>query len=259
MKTFIYPYKPGSNSARELARGLNTKRISHNNSRFRGTKDKLVVNWGATALPPEVAKANLLNLPECVRKASDKLQFFRNAECRKPEFFTNWIEALEYGVENGATIVVRHVLNGHSGEGIVLVNPGEYMPEDAPLYTVYVPKKQEYRVHVFNGQVIDVQRKARKQDVPDDQVNWKVRNNANGFTFARHGDALGDVPADVIHQAVSAVVSVGLDFGAADVIFNERSGLAYVLEVNTAPGLVGTTLENYVAAVQRYADEFVVE
>lgn len=251
----IYPYKPGSGSARELARELGVKRISHRNSKFRGRPTKLVVNWGARKLPEEVAKCTVLNTPDSVVKASDKLQFFLNAVCRKPEFFTDRYEAIRYLGDNGGTLVVRHVLNGHSGEGIELVEEGEEVP-DAPLYTVYVPKKQEYRVHVFRGQVIDVQRKARKREVPDDQVNWKVRNNANGFVFARNGDALGDVPPDVLEQAVAGVGSLGLDFGAADVIFNDRSGMAYVLEVNTAPGLVGTTLENYTEAFRKFGEGF---
>lgn len=250
MKTFIYPYKPGSNSARDLARELGVKRIAHKNSRFRGNQDKLVVNWGARALPPEVAKCNLLNTPDAVTRASDKLEFFRNAECRKPKWWTAWADASIFCNAEGITVVVRHILNGHSGAGIELVGPEEHMPEDAPLYVEYVPKKHEYRVHVFNGEVLDVQRKARRRDVADEDVNWKVRNNVNGFIFARNGDALGDVPADVLKQATDAVTSLGLDFGAADVIFNERSSLAFVLEVNTAPGLVGTTLTNYAAAIQ---------
>jgi glutathione synthase/RimK-type ligase-like ATP-grasp enzyme len=130
-----------------------------------------------------------------------------------------------------------------------------HMPEEAPLYTQYVPKRHEYRVHVFQGRVIDVQRKARRHDVADEDVNWKVRNNANGFIFARNGDALGTVPDDVLYEATKAVTSLNLDFGAADVIFNEREALAYVLEVNTAPGLVGTTLENYTAAFEAYRGE----
>jgi len=244
----IYPYKPGSNSARDLARELDVRRISHRNSRFRGRPEKTVINWGASTVPEEVAKCTLINRPDAVRLASDKLQFFRNAECRKPEWFTDWEMAATYSEDNDCTIVVRHVLNGHSGEGIELVERGHYMPEDAPLYTVYVPKKQEYRVHVFNGEVIDVQRKARRRDVPDEQVNWKIRNNDNGFIFARNGDALGDVPQDVLNQAVQAITSLGLHFGAADVVYNNSRSQTFVLEVNTAPGLEGTTLENYARA-----------
>tara|TARA_B100000929_G_C15511743_1_gene421155 strand:- start:33810 stop:34580 length:771 start_codon:yes stop_codon:yes gene_type:complete len=253
--TILYPYKPGSNSARELARELEVRRMSHRNSTFRGNPNKLVINWGASRLPEEALKCQVINEPDAVRRASDKLQFFTHADCRKPWWTESWQEAIEYCNEEGATIVVRHVLNGHSGEGIQLVEPGNYMPEGAPLYTAYVPKKHEYRVHVFNGEVIDVQRKARRRDVADEDVNWKVRNNANGFVFARNGDALGTVPDDVLRQATQAVTSLNLHFGAADVIFNERQSLAYVLEVNTAPGLEGTTLTNYANAFRSLRDE----
>ena len=44
--------------------------------------------------------------------------------------------------------------------------------------------------------------------------------------------------------------SIGLDFGAVDVIYNGHSNRAYVLEINTAPGLTGTTLDNYAAALR---------
>ena len=54
-------------------------------------------------------------------------------------------------------------------------------------------------------------------------------------------------------QSVAAVRSLGLDFGAVDVV--ERQNKAYVLEVNTAPGLVGTTLEKYVDAIREYAED----
>lgn len=249
--TWLYPYKAGSASGRALAQALGIRRISHRNSTFRGNGHKTIINWGASRLPEEVGRCVIINNPAAVHRASDKLQFFTNAECRKPEWFTDKAAAREWILENSGCIVVRNVLNGHSGEGIELIGEEQARFEElptAPLYTAYVPKKQEYRVHVFRGEVIDVQRKARRRDVPDEAINWKVRNHANGFVFARNGDALRDVPADCLVQAVSAVTSLGLDFGAADVIYNDRQSLAYVLEVNTAPGLEGTTLTNYVAA-----------
>jgi D-alanine-D-alanine ligase-like ATP-grasp enzyme len=43
-------------------------------------------------------------------------------------------------------------------------------------------------------------------------------------------------------------MALGLDFGAADVLFNARRNQAYVLEVNTAPGLEGQTVNDYAEA-----------
>jgi D-alanine-D-alanine ligase-like ATP-grasp enzyme len=47
-------------------------------------------------------------------------------------------------------------------------------------------------------------------------------------------------------QALLAIEACGLDFGAVDIIFNERKQTAFVLEVNTAPGLTGQTVAGYV-------------
>ena len=55
-----------------------------------------------------------------------------------------------------------------------------------------------------------------------------------------------DLPEDCEKQAVAAVVALGLDFGAVDVVYNVKEQKAYVLEVNSAPGLSGTTLDKYV-------------
>jgi hypothetical protein len=149
--------------------------------------------------------------------------------------------------------VVRHKLTGHSGEGIELCDAAE-LP-DAPLYVKYIPKEQEYRIHVGKSllsnqsdavnnepfKIIAVQRKARRHDVPDSEVNWKVRNHANGFVFARQNVS---APNSVLDAARAALDASGLDFGAVDVILTKQ-GKAFVLEINTAPGLEGTTVTDY--------------
>ena len=46
-------------------------------------------------------------------------------------------------------------------------------------------------------------------------------------------------------EATAAVEALCLDFGAVDVVWNATKNKAFVLEVNTAPGVEGTTLEEY--------------
>lgn len=249
----IIPYKAGSEGAKALAQALGVKRIKTEGSKFKGAAHKVVVNWGNSKLPAEILKCTILNLPEAVSKASNKLSFFKamaEAGVSVPAF-TESPQDVQEMLANGKTVVARTILNGHSGAGIVLLE-GEVQVVKAPLYVEYVPKKEEYRVHVFRGEVVDVQRKARKKDVPDDQVNWKIRNLANGFIFARGEDVLGAVPEDVLVQAQRSAEAVGLDFGAVDVIYNDKQRKAYVLEVNTAPGLTGATLEGYVQRLKGF-------
>jgi len=70
-----------------------------------------------------------------------------------------------------------------------------------------------------------------------------VRNHANGFIYQRIGF---NPPPGVIDTALKVFDNIeGLDFGAVDVIYNKHYDRAWVLEINTAPGLVGSTVKDY--------------
>lgn len=245
----MYAHTNASAGGSALAESLGIKKIRHENSRYRGKEDKIVINWGSTELPLEVSKSKVINTPESVVAASNKLEFFNHlsmTDVSIPEFTTSEEQARQW-LQEGKTLVARTLLRASSGRGIVMIEDLDAFVR-APLYTVYVPKKEEYRVHVVNGSSIDIQRKARNTDIPDEEVNWKVRTHGNGFVFARQGV---QPPASVVTEAIKAVEALGLHFGAADVIWNEKRQMAYVLEVNTAPGLEGTTLERYSEAFKR--------
>jgi glutathione synthase/RimK-type ligase-like ATP-grasp enzyme len=216
-----------------LAGALGGKVLKLEGSTFQPKIDDVIINWGASSCPIE----NALN-PFTVT-ASNKLDAFRalhSAGVSIPRFASSSSD-----VDWTGTTVCRHKLTGHSGEGIELVEEGQELPS-APLYVQYIKKKDEYRIHASADRIIAVQRKARRLDTPDSEVNWQVRNHANGFVFVRDNV---DPPESVLSEARGAVTALGLDFGAVDVIFNEHEGKAYVLEVNTAPGLEGQTIEDY--------------
>ena len=240
---YMYSYRQASKSSKDLANALGIRRIRHKNSTFRGNEKKIVINWGSSNLPDEVNKCRVLNKPESVELCSNKLKFFH---CIKQARIPEWTQSIEDAkkwVEGGKVVFARTKLTGNSGEGIVEVEDVEGMVE-APLYTLYVPKRNEYRVHIFQGEVMSVQRKALRGDVDKEKVNWRIRNMNGGFIFARNEDK--EIPEDVIEQAKIAFGEVGLDFGSVDVIYNEGKKQAFVLEINTASGLAGTTLQEYV-------------
>jgi glutathione synthase/RimK-type ligase-like ATP-grasp enzyme len=245
MKAYVYSHNPHSEGAKELAKALGVKRIKHGNSKFKGGMGKTIVNWGSGRLPDQVAACqNILNKPNAIINASNKLksfELFQQAGVSIPQFFKTKEEASEFIQTTGKGVVARTVLNGHSGAGIVIAADVDGLV-DAPLYTEYVKKQHEYRYHVFMGQVVDIQRKARRRDVPDDAVNWRVRNLDGGFIFAREGVVESPVASE---EAIKAVESLSLDFGSVDLIYRERDDKYFVLEVNTAPGLAGSTLDGY--------------
>lgn len=248
----IFPYKATSNTAKELARALGIKRVKAERSKFKGGQHKTVINWGASEIgSPEVRKCKILNGPPMVKVAADKLSFFvRCAGTGLTPDYTTDLGTAQKWIGEGSAVVCRTILNGHSGQGIVLAHKVDELVK-APLYVKYVPKKDEYRVHVGSGgeEVIDVQKKAVKKDF-DGVVNHQIRNHDKGYVFIREGI---NPPEEVLTKAKACVKLLGLDFGAVDIIYNVRKKLVYVLEVNTAPGLEGTTLDNYVKYFQRKA------
>ena len=243
----IYPYKMESESSKALAAKLGVKRIKLEGSKFK-PQGKVVVNWGSSSVPAAyLLKAKVVN-PD-VSTAVNKLKFFQaiQGEVYCIPFTTSKEEA-KAEIEAGHVVVCRTKLSSHSGDGIVIAETIDQLV-DAPLYTRYIKKETEYRIHIGNGRIFFEQKKARSHDVPDEQVNWKVRNLAGGFIFAHQGV---DIPEPVKASAIACMKVLGLDFGAVDVLYNAKSEKAYTLEVNCAPGLQGTTLDKYAEMLRGY-------
>lgn len=249
----IYPYSIGSDSAKALAEALNIRRIKPEGRdlHVKGT----IINWGSSGFTRSLTYENeLLNSPDAVANAVNKLQAFKcmDGHTSIPPWTDDREEALEWFIRGMLDpIVIRHKLTGHSGDGIQLFEEEQRYTDPfpvAPLYTKYIKKRQEYRLHVFRDKVFFTQRKARNKDVPDENVNWQIRNHANGFIFAHQGVDCGP---QAEQYAVAAVRSLGLDFGAVDIIKGVDDRW-YVLEVNTACGLEGTTLEKYAEVFKEF-------
>lgn len=210
-------------------------------------RTRFVINWGSSeTINPHVC--TVLNKPDAVGLASNKLRTFNywsNDGVSCPEWTTSFDQA-EAWVNDGATVFCRTRVQAHSGLGIVIATNSDELVT-APLYTKYIKKKKEFRVHVFNQEVIDIQEKRRSMGSAS---GFLIRNHANGFVFCR--DDIVE-PTDLRDVAIQAVTSLGLDFGAVDIIYNEHYDKCYALEVNTAPGLEGTTLERYATKLKELA------
>lgn len=250
----MFSYHQASEGARELKAAINIPMIKHKGSTFRGSPDKVILNWGATTdrlISPEILKCRIINRPELVDLAVDKVKTFEkfqehNVSC--PEFTVNKNTAIQW-CEQGNMVFARTMLRAHSGKGIHIMDPDhpDTWEVNATLFVKYIKKQFEYRIHVMNGQVIDTQRKGLRDELKGDpNVNFKIRNLANGFIYVRNDGHV--VPELAKSVGIAAVASLGLDFGAADVIWNAQSNRAYALEVNSAPGLSGTTVTNYATA-----------
>ena len=250
MKLYLYPYKLGSKGGKKLAKSLKMWRLMPPpRTKFLHRRNRLVINWGNSEPHPNVNQELMLNKFAVVERIANKLNFFEDMPNEiLPSWTTNKEEAIGWCDEaaDGPKVVCRTMLRAHSGRGIVLAKTEDEVV-NAPLYVAYIKKQEEYRVHIGRKAnqgytVIDTQRKGRNREIPDEQVNWQIRNHQNGFIYMREGVVIPDAVQEV---AVECMRNTMLDFGAVDVIYQPKSGRAYVLEINTAPGIEGTTLEKY--------------
>jgi len=164
----------------------------------------------------------------------------------------NKAEALSWAAD-GSTVVCRTLTNAHSGEGIVLAETPDAVVE-APLYTKYIRKFAEFRVHIFKNDIIFIQKKkAQAAAVEAGTVNYQIRNHQYGWVFSHNDLDIPDQPQleSVAKQAVRATKYL---YGAVDVIYNKRDNKYYVLEVNSRPGIEGATAIQYANAVVSYLE-----
>jgi carbamoylphosphate synthase large subunit len=220
--------------------------------------DVQVINWGLgrqeidrnTNYGSRIVFDHCINHPNSVDLAVNKLKafevFLRN-ELPTPRWTPSRNIALSW-LDRGFSVVVRSRLCGHSGQGIELIKDNTEELPFAPLYTRYINKQAEYRVHVYNGQVIDFQQKRRRQ--AHHNPNWQIRSHINGWNYTRTFNPIltSDETNRIKLAGIAAVRTLGLTFGAVDIV-TSGSNSPYILEVNTAPGLEGRTLLAYLKAI----------
>jgi glutathione synthase/RimK-type ligase-like ATP-grasp enzyme len=244
--------KKGGKGSQALAKALHIKRIKCQEYWQDARDNYPVIGWGHSRSSIIYG----LNQGHAVNNAADKRLTFKLLESHGvPTVKWTLDKAVAEGwFKKGLTVVARTKVRAACGRGLVLCKLGH--PEAntaviaAPLYTRYMNKDRELRIHVFNGTVIATAEKKRKRGFIRGLYQRLVQSHENGWVFCTKEVQVPDKAKDVALQAVKAL---GLDFGAVDVIM--RKGKVYVLECNSAPGLEGQTLTAYVKAFKEYINE----
>lgn len=263
----IMPYG-ASDSVNALKAGLEEAghlvvKLNRETSLFRGRPTDMIINWGNSIITPTrlellAGGGQILNNPENIRHSANKrLSFIAMADQNVPTVeYTNRREVAQGWLDAGELVYARTRISGHSGEGIVMVHNEpdsitgvgqafEVVSElpQAVLYTKGITEqRREFRIHVMGGVVTSIQQKKRANGWRENPAfSNVVRNYHTGWIYASDDVSPN---AAAIDAAIRAVDSLNLDFGAVDII--TRRDNAWVLEVNTAPGLQGTNLQSYV-------------
>ncbi|MCK5788714.1 MAG: hypothetical protein KAH32_06935 [Chlamydiia bacterium] len=259
-RVIFCPKSMGSESAKELAKFFKTKKV-FKNKRFRRRASDLLINWGNASEIPVFNELGL-NDPSRVAISSNKVLTFNtlsDANVNIPNYALNKNDAEELFEQEGIeSVFCRTLTRASEGRGIVIASNRDQLVH-AGLYTVSQPHTNEYRVHIFDGRVIDIaeKRKLSEERLAELEIefNPNIKSHNNGWIFARGNARLkhldGQMKTDLAVQSLAAVEAIGLTFGAVDIIYNNPTRTAYVLEVNSAPGMEAgsTTLHSYVNAI----------
>ena len=266
-KLVILPYtvskgKMNSLSAKSISKHFNGMQIWPNRN-YTPKNNSIVINWGYSGNIPvldrSAASYKLLNNPTSVGLASNKIECLKALRGSKVSHvnFCETIEEAKLFIDKGFDVYCRTLISSREGKGIVVAKTKEDLVE-CKLYTRKFTNNAEFRVHVFNDEVIDIVEKQRMSEkrmaelgVTQADLSDEVRNRKKGWSFNRDNIV---IPDNICNLAKNAVKALGLDFAAVDIIHNTKNGQSAVLEVNTAPGQSkGTdTHFRYVEAITRY-------
>lgn len=204
-----------------------------------------LVRWGSAKIIGKPKK--VINAAANIQKAADKLEalkVLKAAGISVPVVFEKTTE-----VKTEDFPVLGRKAHHVAGNDIILCLQKFDLPlavkAGSKYFTKYIPKAYEYRVHVWGDAVIKTSQKVlTDENLLKDAHIW---NFDEGFTFKQPQVKL---PNQAKYMAMEAVDTLGLTFGAVDVLIDEN-GKAYVLEVNTAPGLkTDSSIEVYVQKIK---------
>ena len=251
---FVFPYKAESKSAKALSEAMDVYRINRTNSQFVGRPTRTVINWGfGDTLPSEVAKCRIINKPDAIAKAVNKIASFQHFVLGRvscPQFSTDRTTAQQW-INAGYGVYARQRVEGHDGQGVEFIpyyrdNLPGVVPQ-ARFYTRQVPQGTEYRLTVVGDEVICYQKKVPLSNHPTPS-DPNIRTTGGGWGFEVVSS--NTIPPSADAEAVAAVKALGLDFGGVDLIASGRH--AYVLTVNTDPHLTPYCAEKLSEALKEY-------
>lgn len=219
----------------------------------------VLIRWGSARPMGDVA--HVLNQARAIMLASHKfaaLDRLRDAAIPTVPFYGSWAEALD--AAGGSGIILGRSFSGMQGRDIRVYDPCQVYRQRYPAaptsphqwYSIYMEPTREVRIHVVAGEVIRVQ--GKYCDVPEHtDRNPFVRNYVTGY---RYRSPRGDLRSQRREAATESIRTLGLDFGAVDMLLFGEERDAVVLEVNTAPSCSPMTLSAYARALSNKVSQF---
>ena len=251
----------------------------------------VVICWG-TKTEADVVMANkkIFNHPNNIRNNRNKLKaldLLKNGAVNVANFSDNFKLA---GTKDFPFPIIARTKFHQGGAGFWLcltaAQVAQAVKDGAQYFQTFIDIKDEYRLHVVNGEVIygvrkvqrdnhaesfiehyteHVEDKATKGNVKLDKDTVKfvmdklarkfatgpdmiIRSNTRGWKFSKVADE--NLNKDLVAEAVKAVKALGLDYAAVDCCI-DSTGKVFIIECNSGPGLDGTSFDAWSTAFKK--------
>ena len=243
----IIYHQAGRESAPRLAEHMNIPAMPAENALYMEERPPFLIRWGTSARVRFRAPitVNLRGSLLQYNNRGEQLGILRDEGIRIPDFIEGEGRRIP---KRWAHFYARNNIAGRQptgGRGLSqLAHTGWHLLSEHDLSVKAIYKLRQFRVHVV-GANTRIRELMSIGDLPSALGIW---NLDSGFTYRVPVNA---IPVGVRTQAIAAVSALRLDFGAVDIVYGHNTELrqgpirAYVIEVNTAPGLSEPTLSWY--------------
>ncbi len=240
MKALVIGTRRARKTGRKLASALGAKYCE--NLLLREEPQEVVFRYGNSTSPLPLDFRQLINRAIAINRATNKLQMKQILEENRiptPRLLTS--------TDCEFPVIARSAAH-YQGRGFTIVRNKEEAKRALSrgmFLQEKIANKDEYRVFVMFGRVLEVNKK-----VPvGTPKSTMVRNHRNGWFFK--WILVKDAPKELKDLSVAAVSVLGLDFGAVDCCFDVHED-PWIFEVNTAPAMNDRKIAKVVRKIEEH-------
>lgn len=199
-------------------------------------RNSIIIRWGTREELETDNTTIVYNQSKAIAIATDKKlsrQTFIDNNVSCPVLVT-----LDNFNESYLPIIARPLVHSKGKNFVVLNNFNDFerhynINNEGWYYSNFINKEREFRVHCGHGKVLAVMEKSNPNN---GNIAWnRAQNDIEPFEYVTWTRIDDENLKCVLEQGLKATAAVGLDMSGVDVMLH--NGIAYVLEVNTAPTL----------------------
>jgi len=273
MRAFIKYSKPSCVSGRALRTALEIDGGIHFPKDV--SKYDTLIRWGSSGdsyMDEEFQR--VINTAKNVVQSANRQHMFQRLARHIPGGQLLWHSRVPYSHDNSTLTMLRHRF-GRYGKDIELLGRSDERWDEIRanyetngMFSVqFWPADYEVRVHIVDGNSVSMQVKARRNadGTPTHELieanKLTIRNDANGWGLWPLSNSLaallGIHKPSIREQAKQVIRLFNLQFGVVDFLvrtpagkYNNLQHETKILEINTAPGVDGQTLERYISSIR---------